>query len=198
MKFIVGLGNPGLQYERTRHNVGFDVLDRIARQIAAGNPATTKFDSVIIETRFGDEKICLMKPQKFMNLSGQAVGQAMNFYKTNPETDLLVIVDDIHLPCGSLRMRTTGSSGGHNGLDDIENHLGDDTWTRLRIGIDEPGQIPQSDYVLGKFKPEQWELVETALEEAALAAQLWIEHGPEVAMNTCNGTGNEEIARNQQ
>ena len=172
MKFIVGLGNPGLQYERARHNVGFDVLDRLARQLAAGEPATTKFDSVIIESRYEGEKVCLMKPQKFMNLSGQAVGQAISFYKANPETDLLVIVDDIHLPCGSIRMRTTGSSGGHNGLSDIENHVGNDQWTRLRIGIDEPAQIPQSDYVLGKFTPEQWGLVEPTLEEAARAAQF--------------------------
>ena len=197
MKFIVGLGNPGNQYDKTRHNVGFDVVDRIARQIAPGEPATSKFDSVIIETRFEDEKVYLMKPQKFMNRSGHPIKQAIEFYKANPNSDLLVISDDIHLPCGSKRMKNSGSAGGHNGLTDILTHFGNDNWARLRIGVDEPGQIPQSDYVLGKFTPEQWGLVEPTLEAATVAAKLWITHGPELTMNSCNETDKPENARNQ-
>ena len=108
MKFVVGLGNPGQKYDATRHNVGFDVIDRVARQLAASEPATSKFDSLVIETRINDEKVVLMKPQTFMNRSGQSVKQAMTFYKANPDSDLLVIVDDIHLPCGTIRMRATG------------------------------------------------------------------------------------------
>ncbi len=103
MKLIVGLGNPGSKYNGTRHNVGFDVLDRLARQLAPGEPATSKFDSILIETRTNGEKTLLMKPQTFMNRSGSPIKQAMTFYKADPETDLLVIVDDIHLPCGTFR-----------------------------------------------------------------------------------------------
>jgi len=118
MKFIVGLGNPGSKYNHTRHNVGFEVIDSLARQLASGEPATTKFDAVVIETRCDGEKILLMKPQQFMNRSGNAIGQAISFYKANPLSDLLVIVDDIHLSCGSIRLRNTGTTGGHNGLSD--------------------------------------------------------------------------------
>ncbi len=196
MKFVVGLGNPGQKYDLTRHNVGFDVIDRVARQLAPGEPATSKFDSLVIETRINDEKVVLMKPQTYMNRSGQSVKQAMTFYKANSETDLLVIVDDIHLPCGTLRMRATGSSGGHNGLQDISNHIGNDSWSRLRIGVDEPGHIPQADYVLGKFTPQQKESVEPALCSAVKAVDIWIEHGVSDAMNICNENGNSDIARN--
>ena len=196
MKFVVGLGNPGQKYDSTRHNVGFEVIDRVARQLAPGEPATSKFDSLVIETRINDEKVVLIKPQTYMNRSGQSVKQTMTFYKANPEMDLLVIVDDIHLPCGTLRMRATGSSGGHNGLQDIANHIGNEKWPRLRVGVDEPGQIPQADYVLGKFTPQQKELVEPALGSAVKAVNIWIEHGVSDAMNICNENGNSDIARN--
>ena len=195
MKFIVGLGNPGSKYNHTRHNVGFEVIDSIARQLASGEPATTKFDAVVIETRCDGEKILLMKPQQFMNRSGNAIGQAISFYKANPLSDLLVIVDDIHLSCGSIRLRNTGTTGGHNGLSDISNHLNGGEWSRLRIGIDEPGLIPQSDYVLGKFTPQQQEAVEPALTQAVNAAVTWIQEGIDEAMNKFNETQNSETTR---
>ena len=198
MKCIVGLGNPGKNYDKTRHNVGFDVIDRLANELAAGEPATTKFDAVVVETRCEEEKILLIKPQGYMNRSGLAIKQAITFFKAEPETDLLVVVDDIHLPCGSIRLRKDGSAGGHNGLENILNHLGNDNWSRLRIGVDEPGLIPQSDYVLGRFTPEQKELVETALEAAVTAATTWIHHGIDEAMNICNETGNSQTTRKEQ
>ena len=192
MKLIVGLGNPGSKYDRTRHNVGFDVIDHLASKIAMGEPATSKFDSVIIETRYNGEKTLLMKPQKFMNRSGASIKQAITFYKAEPTTDLLVIVDDIHLPCGTFRLRSAGTDGGHNGLLDIANHFGDCEWSRLRIGVDEPGLIPQVDYVLGRFTPEQLEQVKPAIEGAVHAAITWIESGIDEAMNKCNESGKSE------
>lgn len=195
MKFIVGLGNPGSKYNHTRHNVGFEVIDSLARQLAAGVSATSKFDAVVIETQCNDEKVILMKPQQFMNKSGNSIGQAISFYKANPSTDLLVIVDDIYLSCGSIRLRDTGSAGGHNGLTDITNHLSGGDWARLRIGIDAPGLIPQSEYVLGKFTPEQQETVEPALAYAVKAAMEWLNCGIDEAMNKFNETQNSETTR---
>ena len=192
MKLIVGLGNPGSKYNGTRHNVGFDIIDRLAKQFAQGEPATTKFDSVLIETRCNGEKTLLMKPQKFMNRSGSPIKQAIAFYKADPELDLLIIVDDIHLPCGSYRLRQGGAPGGHNGLSDISNHFGELDLSRLRIGVDEPGIIPQTDYVLGRFTPDQQEAIKPALEGAVKAAVTWIACGIDEAMNKCNESGKTE------
>jgi PTH1 family peptidyl-tRNA hydrolase len=186
MKLIVGLGNPGSKYNGSRHNVGFDIVDRLASKIASGEPARSKFDSVIVETQYNDEKILFMKPQTFMNRSGQAVNQALTFFKTDPVDALLVIVDDIHLPCGSLRLRNEGSAGGHNGLHDITNHIGSGNWARLRIGVDEPGNIPQASYVLGRFTPEQQEFMEPVIKAAVASSITWIESGTEAAMNKFN------------
>ena len=197
MKLIVGLGNPGSKYDRTRHNVGFDVVTRLARQLAAGEPATSQFDAVLIEIRCNDQKTLLMKPQGFMNRSGLPIKQALSFYKAEPETDLLVIVDDIHLPCGAIRIRSTGSAGGHNGLVDITNHLGCEQWSRLRVGVDEPDHhIDQADYVLGRFTQEQEEQIEPALEAAVKAAIAWIDSGIDQTMNQFNETGKSETSRN--
>ncbi|MBC8309155.1 MAG: aminoacyl-tRNA hydrolase [Phycisphaerales bacterium] len=195
MKLIVGLGNPGSKYNRTRHNVGFEVIDSIARQLAPGEPATSKFDAVVIEARANGEKVLLMKPQQFMNRSGQPIKQAISFYKADPTVDLLLVVDDIHLPCGSIRLKNNGTAGGHNGLTDVTNHLGGGEWARLRIGVDEPGLIPQSDYVLGKFTPDQQEIIEPALSHAVNAAITWIHSGIDEAMNIFNETQNSETTR---
>ena len=186
MKLIVGLGNPGSKYNGSRHNVGFNVVDLLASKVACGEPARSKFDSVIVETQHNGEKILFMKPQTVMKRSGQAVKQALTFFKTDPENALLVIVDDIHLPCGSLRLRNEGSDGGHNGLQDITNHIGNGNWSRLRIGVDEPGNIPQASYVLGRFTPEQQEFMEPAIEAAVASSITWIESGAEAAMNQHN------------
>ena len=187
MKLIVGLGNPGPEYDRTRHNVGFDALDRIARKFAPGEVARSKFQGVTIETMISNEKVMLLKPTTFMNRSGQSVLEAVNFYKLDPTQDLLVIVDDVALECGTIRIRESGSPGGHNGLADIQQKLGNSAnYPRLRIGIDQSGQVPQKSYVLGKFRDEQLERLEPALVSSVDAAACWVKLGTQEAMNRFN------------
>jgi len=186
MKLIVGLGNPGPEYVDSRHNVGFDVLDRLARRWAPGEIARGKFHAAVIETRVDDEKIVLMKPTTYMNRSGLSVAEAVRFYKLESATDVLVLVDDVALDCGIIRIRAGGGAGGHNGLSDIEQKLGTADYTRLRIGIDRPGQIPQKDYVLGRFRPDQREALEPALEQSVDAVSIWIRHGTTETANRFN------------
>lgn len=185
MKLIVGLGNPGPQYDGTRHNVGFDVLDRLARRYAPGAVARARFQGSLIEADLDGERALLLKPLTLMNRSGAAVDEAVRFYKLDPVETLLVIVDDVALACGVIRLRGEGGAGGHNGLSDIERRTGP-TYARLRIGVDAPGQIPQADYVLGRFRPDQRELVEPALDEAVQAAVCWANNGILEAMNRFN------------
>ena len=188
MKLIVGLGNPGPEYERTRHNVGFVALDRIARRLT--DPATgiprSRFSGLVIESERNSEKLLLLKPTNFMNLSGTSVSEAIRFYKLDPEHDLLVLVDDIALPCGSIRLRAEGGDGGHNGLSDISQKLGTKRWARCRIGIDSRGRIPQKSYVLGRFTPEQEDALEPALEDSVRAATHWVDSGIAETMNRFN------------
>jgi len=186
MKLIVGLGNPGPEYAGTRHNVGFDVVDRLARRFAPGATPKSKFAALAIDAEIGGEKCMLLKPMTFMNLSGRSVLEALQFFKIEASKDLLVIVDDLALPCGSIRLRPDGSSGGHNGLSDIGLKLGSNYWARLRIGIDPRGRVRQSDYVLGKFSPDQQPLADASMAEAALAAEAWATKGLQEAMNRFN------------
>lgn len=186
MKLVVGLGNPGAAYEGTRHNVGFDVVARLARRYAPGETARSKFHGVVLEGRIDFEKVLLIQPTTYMNRSGLSVAEAVRFYKLDPAEDLMVLVDELALPCGAIRIRPAGSAGGHNGLSDIQQKLGTDAYPRLRIGIDKPGQIPQKDYVLGKFRPDQRELVEPALDDAAEAVACWALEGLDAAMNRFN------------
>lgn len=191
MKLIVGLGNPGPQYEKTRHNAGFLAIDRLADRRARGAVARSRFQSLTIDAAIPappaeDQKVLLMKPLTYMNLSGNAVAEAVRFYKLMPERDVLVLVDDIYLPCGSLRLRPDGGAGGHNGLASIERSVGSDRYSRVRIGVDPPGIVNQADYVLGRFTPEQWALADPALTRAADAAELWALKGIDAAMNRFN------------
>jgi PTH1 family peptidyl-tRNA hydrolase len=186
MKLIVGLGNPGPEYAGTRHNVGFDVVDRLAARFAPGAAPRARFSGLAVEADVGGERCMLLKPTTFMNLSGRSVQEAVHFFKLEPSSDLLVIVDDLALPCGSIRLRPDGSSGGHNGLADIGLKLASNYWARLRIGIDPPGRVRQSDYVLGKFSPDQQAPVEASLAEAARAAEAWATKGLAEAMNRFN------------
>ena len=186
MKLIVGLGNPGPEYAGTRHNVGFDVIDRLAARFAPGATPRSRFSGLAVEADVGGERCMLLKPMTYMNLSGRPVQEATHFFKLEPSSDLLVIVDDLALPCGSIRLRPDGSSGGHNGLADIGLKLGSNYWARLRIGIDPPGRVRQSDYVLGKFSPDQQAPVEASLAEAARAAEAWATKGLAEAMNRFN------------
>lgn len=198
MKLIIGLGNPGSQYERTRHNAGFIAVDRLIARHAATEIARSKFGAAVVETRlpftaFGesgdarpDDRCLFMKPLSYMNRSGQAVAEAVRFYKLNVQADLFIIVDDIALPCGSIRIRADGGAGGHNGLTDVERCLGTASYVRCRVGIDAPGIIPQADYVLGRFTDEQWPLVSQATDKAADAAMTWFKRGTDAAMNAFN------------
>ena len=136
MKMVVGLGNPGKKYAGTRHNVGFAVVDALAEGPGVGR-FQSRFDADLAEWLENGEKVLLLKPDTFMNLSGRAVRQAVDFYQL-PHTDLLVVCDDINLPLGKLRFRARGTHGGHNGLRDIQNHLGTTEYSRLRIGVDAP------------------------------------------------------------
>ena len=188
MKLIVGLGNPGQEYLGTRHNVGFEVIDRVARRWVdpASNVARNKFSGLLLDTSIDGERALLLKPLTFMNLSGQAISEAMRFYKLNPQDDLLVIVDDTALPCGAIRLKPGGGTGGHNGLGDTSQRLGTDTWARLRIGVDHQGKIQLKNYVLGRFRPDQQTLVDPALNDAADAVALWATQGLDIAMNRFN------------
>jgi len=198
MKLVIGLGNPGREYVATRHNIGFEVIDRLAGRLgltfAAGEfdrVAKSKFDGLamdgVLQTSGGaTEKVLLLKPLTYMNLSGKSVQSAMAFYQLSPQ-EILVILDDLALPCGKMRLRANGSSGGHNGLKDIERVLGTTEYPRLRLGIDAPPpRVPGRDYVLGKFSDEQISMIEPAIIRATNAALAWIELGIQPAMNRFN------------
>jgi peptidyl-tRNA hydrolase, PTH1 family len=188
MKLIVGLGNPGKNYEKTRHNAGFLALDRVIQRHAPAAPARARFSAAVVEAKIGSEVCLFMKPTMFMNRSGGPVGEASNFYKLDPSRDVLVLVDDMALPCGQIRLKPGGGSGGHNGLEDIQRALGADTYPRLRIGIDPkpPFMDDQADYVLGRFSDEQWALVEPAFHRSADAVEVFATKGLDAAMNQFN------------
>lgn len=183
MKVIVGLGNPGPKYAGTRHNVGFDVIDYLVAGPGCG-PFREKFEALVSETKEGAEPVLLVKPLTFMNLSGRAVRAICDFYKV-PVENLLAICDDLNLPLGKLRVRTKGSHGGQNGLRNIQEQLGTDAYTRLRIGVGAPS-FDAVDHVLTKFKPGERAAVDDAVANAARAALLWVQQGAEAAMNKFN------------
>ncbi len=198
MRIVVGLGNPGAQYVGTRHNVGFEVLDLLANRLGwTGKPADfdsaarQKFDGLALDGLAAlpsgrQEKLLLLKPTTFMNLSGNAVQSAMAFYQL-PPMDGLIVLDDLALPCGRIRLRAGGSSGGHNGLRDIEQSLSTEDYPRLRLGIDPaPPEMAGKDYVLGKFSSQQRKLLEPAIGKAAEAIVRWMDDGIESAMNEFN------------
>lgn len=185
MKLIFGLGNPGKKYEGTRHNVGFETLDRLAERWQA-EPKRAKHESLVAECRIGEERCLLAWPQTYMNRSGLAVRSAVAFYKA-PLDDLLIVCDDFNLPLGKLRVRTRGSAGGQNGLKDILQQLGGEEATRLRIGIGPPpegGEI--TGFVLGRFSGEQRQEADGMADTAADAVECWARNGATEAMNRFN------------
>jgi PTH1 family peptidyl-tRNA hydrolase len=204
MRLIVGLGNPGREYVGTRHNVGWELLDALAQRLGwiAGpgefeRSARTKFNGLVLDGNGTlpsgqTEKLLLLKPMTFMNLSGQSVQAALSFYQLQPQ-EALIVLDDLALPCGKLRLRASGSSGGHNGLKDIERALGSTDYPRLRIGIDPPPpRVPQKDYVLGRFSEAQRADLAPALARGVDATWLWIEKGIAAAMNQFNAADRNE------
>lgn len=184
---VVGLGNPGAKYENTRHNVGFMTADALAGR--NGEPIRrVKYHALTSEAVIGGQSVLLMKPTTFMNLSGQAVSEAARFYKI-PADHVLVISDDVDLPLGKIRIRKSGSAGGHNGLKNIIQHLGTDQFPRIRVGV---GQKPHPDYdladwVLGKFVGEDKKTMDAAIKRAADAVECLLADGPDTAMNRFNG-----------
>jgi peptidyl-tRNA hydrolase, PTH1 family len=184
MKIVVGLGNPGSRYDGTRHNVGFEVIDSLASAASCGR-FTSRFQAQVAELNESGEKLLLLKPETFMNLSGRSVRQVVDFYHLDPAADLLIVCDDIALPLGKLRVRARGMHGGHNGLRDIQNHLGGVEYARLKIGVDAP-RDDTVDHVLGRFRPAERSVIEDAIALAAQAVGVWIREGVEACMNQFN------------
>ncbi len=191
MHIIVGLGNPGKQYEFTRHNAGYLCLDYLA---AKHNIKVNKikFKSLVGEGNIGGEKVVLLKPTTFMNLSGEAVVEAVNFYKAD-YSNVIVVYDDISLPLGTLRIREKGSAGGHNGMKNIIYLSGKDTFSRIRLGVSAPGERDLADYVLSKFSKEDMKSFSSCVEDAVNAIEYMVKGDTQKAMNLYNKKGTGEI-----
>ena len=186
MKLIVGLGNPGSQYAKTRHNAGFMAVDRLADRHAPGAVVRARFQADCVEASIAATKCLLLKPMTYMNLSGQSVLQAVQFYKI-PLADMLVVTDDLALPVGSIRLRAGGGAGGHNGLGDIEQRLGSAEYPRCRVGIGpKPPMFDQAAFVLSRFAEEEAGLVTASITAAADAVEEFVSSGIASAMNRFN------------
>lgn len=185
-KLVVGLGNPGSKYEGTRHNIGFEAVDRLAVS-SPGSKFSRKFDGLLAEAEIDFRRVLLLKPETFMNLSGRSVRQAIQFYKLDPQTDLFVICDDLNLPLGKLRIRASGSDGGQKGLRDITAQLGTDRYSRLRIGLGERGSLDAADFVLSRFKFAERPILDETLIAVSQAVAVWTTQGVDAAMNRFNG-----------
>lgn len=185
MKLVVGLGNPGEKYANTRHNIGFDVLDELARRWSAERPKL-RFEAELREIRCGEERLMLVAPQTYMNLSGRSVQPLMKFYQI-PPVEVLVVCDDLNLKLGQLRLRASGSAGGQKGLLSILQTLGTEAVGRLRVGIDRPPpQMDAADYVLAKFRKEELDRIDQAIRRSADAVEAWVREGMDAAMNRFN------------
>lgn len=185
MKCIVGLGNPGKKYQQTRHNIGFVVLDKLAEQ---NHWALTqkKFRGLYATEHVDGEKVLLLKPQTYMNLSGESVRAFMDYFEIEVE-DLLVVYDDLDLPPGKIRLRKKGGHGGHNGIRNMIDHLGTKEFKRLRVGIGRPEtSISVIDYVLGTFPKQEQKAVSESVQEASNACEYWMKHSFNETMNEYN------------
>ncbi len=186
MYIIAGLGNPGKEYDRTRHNVGFDVIDRIAGTEGI-NVSSDKHRALIGSGMIAGKKVLLVKPQTYMNLSGESIGELAGYYNIDTASELIVISDDIDLDPGKIRIRVRGSAGGHNGLKNIIAHVGSE-FIRIRIGTGaKPEGYDLADYVLGHFDKETQSLMDETYARAEKAVETIITEGPEAAMNRYNG-----------
>lgn len=181
---IVGLGNPGSEYEQTRHNLGFDLVDSVAQRWRAAD-FRKKFHGLLTEGQFEGKKVLLLKPQTFMNRSGLSVGEAVTFYKIDPASRVLLVSDDLDLPPGQLRLRLFGGAGGHNGLKSVIECLGTETFYRLRIGVGRPTR-DGIDYLLSKIGKAENDLFQKAIAVAAEATESILRDGMHKAMDTYN------------
>ena len=186
MYIIAGLGNPTQQYDHTRHNIGFDTITYLAARYHI-TMNTKKFQAICGTGVIEGQKVLLLKPQTYMNLSGNSIGEAVNFYKLDPATEVIVIYDDIALEPGYIRVRKKGSAGGHNGIKDIIAHLGTQEFQRIRVGVGEkPKDYDLAAYVLGHFAAEDRKKVEEAIAQAADAVELMVQDRADEAMNLYN------------
>ena len=187
LHLIVGLGNPGAEYAKTRHNAGFTLVELLARRWKADWAGERKFNARIARAKYDGRRVLLCQPQTFMNLSGEAVGAVKDFYQL-PLEQVLVAVDDVDLPLGEIRLRPGGGAGGHHGLESIGQHLGSDGFARLRLGIGRAdGAREITDYVRARFSADDAALMEKVLVRAADQAECWLADGIEKAMNRFNG-----------
>lgn len=184
MKLVVGLGNPGPRYETTRHNVGFMVVDLVADQLDLTFKKNNGME--VAEGRIGLEKIIILKPLTYMNLSGQAVQVLVNYYKLSPE-DILVVYDDMDIDVGRIRIKPSGRAGGHKGINSIIQLLGTHQIARVKVGIGRPGPQTVVDYVLTPFADAEWETMKAAIFRAAEAVHTWAKEGVVPTMNKYNG-----------
>lgn len=187
MYVIVGLGNPTYQYAKTRHNIGFEVIDELAERNKISMDIN-KHKAVCGKGIIAGQKVVLVQPQTFMNLSGESVRSVVDFYKIDPKDELIVIFDDISLDIGQIRLRAKGSPGGHNGIKSIALHLGNLEFPRIKVGVgDKPRGWDLADYVLSRFSDEERIKADEGIIEAAMAAELFVREGVESAMNRFNG-----------
>ncbi|MBR1702941.1 MAG: aminoacyl-tRNA hydrolase [Lachnospiraceae bacterium] len=197
MYIIVGLGNPGKEYQNTRHNIGFDVIDRLAEEEHI-SLLEKKHKAIIGKGVVAGVKCILAKPVTYMNLSGESVRELIDYYKVDEETELIVVSDDISLDVGSIRVRKKGSAGGHNGLKSIIGHLGHDTFMRVKMGVGEkPKGWDLADYVLGHFSAPEREVMDEACGRATEAIRTMVSGDPDGAMNRFNvknSSGNKKEA----
>lgn len=185
MKLIVGLGNPGKQYEHTRHNIGFKVIDKLAHDLNI-QLDQAKHKGLYGMGNISGEKVFLLKPLTYMNLSGESIRAVMDYYQIEPD-ELVVIYDDLDLPVGKIRLRQKGSPGGHNGIKSTIAHLGTDNFNRIRVGIDRPKNgMKVTDYVLGRFSKEEEELMIEVINKSAAAAKEWLNQPFLQVMNQFN------------
>jgi len=183
MKLIIGLGNPGLKYKHTRHNLGFMVVDKLAEKIGLKWKYSANFNAEIIETTLKGKKTILLKPLTYMNLSGQSVVKVVNYYNVDLD-DIIVVVDDLALDTGRLRLREFGSDGGHNGLKNVDLHLKSNRYKRIRIGIGQSTTPEVNDYVLGKFSKQELTIITNAIDDASDALLYFIENVPYLDIQT--------------
>lgn len=194
MYIIVGLGNPGREYENTRHNIGFHVIDKLAEQENIG-VLEKKHKAIIGKGYVSGAKCILAKPQTFMNLSGESVRELVDYYKADETAELIVISDDISLDAGQIRIRKKGSAGGHNGLKNIIAHLGHDTFMRIKMGVGEkPKGYDLADYVLGHFSKEEAKIMDDAADRAADAIRTIVAKDVDTAMNEFNRKADSSVS----